>query len=67
MIQASVPFLLFHNECDEALSYYVDIFQAEILEKMTFEDVGYTEDTQRKIVSLTQHLNLETTSSMPVT
>ncbi|MGM0165589.1 hypothetical protein IGI39_000531 [Enterococcus sp. AZ135] len=48
MIQASVPFLLFHDECDEALSYYVDIFQAEILEKMTFEDVGYTEDTQRK-------------------
>lgn len=47
MIQASVPFLLFNDDCEQALAYYVEHFDAEIIEKMTFEDVGYTEDSQR--------------------
>ena len=47
MIQASVPFILFDDTCEQALAYYADVFDAEIVEKMTFEDVGYTEDDQR--------------------
>lgn len=47
MIQASVPFILFDDTCEQALSNYVELFNAEVLEKMTFEDVGYTEDSRR--------------------
>ena len=47
MIQASVPFILFDDTCEQALAYYADVFNAEIVEKMTFKDMGYIEDDQR--------------------
>lgn len=48
MIKTGTPYLYFYDECDEALTYYVDIFGAEILEKSTFADVEYLEDESRK-------------------
>lgn len=48
MIKTGMPCLYFYDDCADALSYYVDIFGAEILEKGTFEDVGYMEDESRK-------------------
>ena len=47
MIQASVTFILFDDTCEQALAYYADVFNAEIVEKMTFKDMGYIEDDQR--------------------
>lgn len=48
MIKTGTPYLYFYDECNEALNYYADIFGAEILEKLTFEDVEYMEDESRK-------------------
>lgn len=48
MIKSGTPYLYFYDECDEALKYYVDILGAEIIEKVTFEDVNYMEDESRK-------------------
>ncbi len=48
MIKTSVPYLVYQDECELALAYYVDIFGAEIIEKITFEDMGFTEDVNRK-------------------
>lgn len=48
MIKMSVPYLVYNDECEEALAYYADLFGAEISEKMTFEDMGFTEDIKRK-------------------
>ena len=47
MIKCGIPFLLFHNNCEQALAYYREVFQAEIVETMTFEEVGYTDEKQR--------------------
>lgn len=48
MIKSGTPYLYFYDECNDALNYYVDIFDAEIIEKMTFEDVEYMENVSRK-------------------
>lgn len=48
MIKTSVPYLVYNDDCKEALSYYVDIFGAEIIEKITFEDMGFIEELDRK-------------------
>ncbi|MDQ0362638.1 VOC family protein [Breznakia pachnodae] len=42
MIKSSTPFLLFDGNCQNALDLYVSVFHATIVEKMTFEEVGYT-------------------------
>lgn len=66
MIQASIPFLLFNDDCEQALAYYVEIFNAEIIEKMTFEAVGYTEDSQRSNCIANSTFNLGIVCSMLV-
>ncbi|EMG26633.1 hypothetical protein [Listeria fleischmannii] len=48
MIKTSVPYLVYNDDCKEALSYYVDIFGAEIIEEITFEDMGFIEELDRK-------------------
>lgn len=48
MIKTGTPYLYFYDECNDALNYYVDIFDAKILEKATFEDVEFMEDESRK-------------------
>lgn len=47
MIKTSVPFLLFYDNCNQALSYYAEVFGAKIIEKMTFKDVGYEGNQSR--------------------
>lgn len=48
MIKTGTPFLVFYDECEEALNYYVEVFGAEIIEKTTFEDVDCMDDISRK-------------------
>ena len=30
------PYLIFHGTCDEAMHFYADVFDGELVEKMTF-------------------------------